>query len=33
MRRRSILGSYILTQEGLDARVLKDPPSLSSTAA
>ena len=31
--RRSILGSYILSQEGLDARVLKDPPSVSSTAA
>jgi len=31
--RRSILGSYILSQEGHDARVLKDPPSLSSSAA
>ena len=31
--RRSILASYILSQEGLDARVLKDPPSVSSTAA
>lgn len=31
--RRSILASYILNQEGLDARVLKDPPDLESSAA
>lgn len=31
--RRSILASYILSQEGLDARVLRDAPSLSSSAA
>ena len=31
--RRSVLASYILSQEGLDARVLKDPPSVASTAA
>lgn len=31
--RRSVLGAYILSQEGLDARVLKDPPELESSAA
>lgn len=31
--RRSILGAYILSQEGLDARVLRDPPELASSAA
>ncbi|MEE4302286.1 MAG: cyclic nucleotide-binding domain-containing protein [Pseudomonadales bacterium] len=31
--RRSILASYILSQEGLDARVLTDPPSRSSSPA